>query len=44
MRADTHYSIVVRDSEYEKPKYTFSQVCMNLKLRNNVKFMKDENR
>ncbi|CAH2050319.1 unnamed protein product, partial [Iphiclides podalirius] len=26
MRADTHYSIVVRDSEYEKPKYTFSQV------------------
>ncbi|XP_041974758.1 facilitated trehalose transporter Tret1-like [Aricia agestis] len=26
MRADTHYSIVARDSEYEKPKYTFSQV------------------
>ncbi|CAK1601949.1 unnamed protein product [Parnassius mnemosyne] len=26
MRADTHYSIVVRDSEYEKPNYTFSQV------------------
>ncbi|XP_014356192.2 facilitated trehalose transporter Tret1 [Papilio machaon] len=26
MRADTHYSIVVRDTEYEKPKYTCSQV------------------
>ncbi|XP_023952627.1 facilitated trehalose transporter Tret1-like [Bicyclus anynana] len=26
MRADTHYSIVVSGSEYEKPKYTFSQV------------------
>lgn len=27
MRADTHYSIVVSGSEYDKPKYTFSQVC-----------------
>ena len=26
MRADTHYSIVVSGSDYEKPKYTFSQV------------------
>lgn len=26
MRADTHYSIGVRSNEYEKPKYTFSQV------------------
>ncbi|XP_013191248.1 facilitated trehalose transporter Tret1 [Amyelois transitella] len=26
MRADTHYSIGVRSSEYEDPKYTFSQV------------------
>ncbi|XP_072944082.1 facilitated trehalose transporter Tret1-like [Epargyreus clarus] len=26
MRADTHYSITVRGSDYEEPKYTFSQV------------------
>ncbi|XP_026492738.1 facilitated trehalose transporter Tret1-like [Vanessa tameamea] len=26
MRADTHYSIVVSGSDYEKPKYTFSQI------------------
>ncbi|XP_049877878.1 facilitated trehalose transporter Tret1-like [Pectinophora gossypiella] len=26
MRADTHYSIAVRSSEYDEPKYTFSQV------------------
>lgn len=26
MRADTHYSIGVRTSEYEEPRYTYSQV------------------
>lgn len=26
MRADTHYSIGVRSADFEKPKYTFSQV------------------
>lgn len=29
MRADTHCSIIVGESDYGKPKYTFSQVTSN---------------
>lgn len=32
MRADTHYSIVVKDNDCDKPKYTFSQVRTYLNI------------